>query len=139
MIKMNQNLLIKELQAKLVSKIINEKRFFAEYYRVGYYGKGFDKNLRGREFIYRGLELEMRQEFVERITKLFPNAEVLSYTDGIVNIFFVLFCFCFFWLLLVCLIEKHFGFLFDRFKIILSCFVYMFLFEVFIWFCFCFD
>jgi hypothetical protein len=116
---------LKEFHSSLLMKILNEKRFFAEYYRVGYYGKGkknkqtkgarererereimenffpflslflfqlfflvfitigFDKSLRNKAFIYRGLELEMRPEFVERVTKLFPQAEVLSYTEGL--------------------------------------------------------
>jgi len=70
-----------ELQSSLTLKILNEKRFFNEYYRVGYFGKGFNENLAGKEFIYRGQELEMRQDFVSRITHLFPNATILTYTD----------------------------------------------------------
>lgn len=65
----------------LTEKIVKEQRFFAEYYRVAYYGKGFDQSIQGKEFIYRGLELEMRQSFVERIQTLFPKAEVLTYTN----------------------------------------------------------
>lgn len=34
-----------ELQATLLKKILTETRFFAEYYRVAFYGKGFDKNV----------------------------------------------------------------------------------------------
>lgn len=68
------------MQALLIEKILREQRFFAEYYRVAYYGKGFDQSIQGKEFIYRGMELEMRQSFVERIQKLFPHAEVLNYT-----------------------------------------------------------
>ncbi len=31
-----------EIHAVLLRKILTEQRFFAEYYRVGYYGRGFD-------------------------------------------------------------------------------------------------
>jgi dedicator of cytokinesis protein 1 len=40
-----------DLHAELVKKILAEQRFFAEYYRVGYYGKGFDSNLSVRLII----------------------------------------------------------------------------------------
>eukprot|EP01119_Soliformovum_irregulare_P019984 TRINITY_DN6420_c0_g1_i1.p1 TRINITY_DN6420_c0_g1~~TRINITY_DN6420_c0_g1_i1.p1 ORF type:complete len:1484 (+),score=565.54 TRINITY_DN6420_c0_g1_i1:731-5182(+) len=68
---------INELHNGFKTKILTEARFFTEYFRVGYYGKGFDANLRGKEFVYRGLELERRDEFIERIKALFPNAEIL--------------------------------------------------------------
>ena len=34
-----------ELQSSLLNKILKEPRFFAEYFRVGFYGKGFDRNI----------------------------------------------------------------------------------------------
>ncbi len=34
-----------DTQVALLRKITSETRFFAEYYRVGYYGKGFDTSL----------------------------------------------------------------------------------------------
>jgi len=37
--------------------------------------------LSGKEFIYRGLELEKRDDFIERAKKFFPKAEILSYAD----------------------------------------------------------
>jgi len=70
-----------EIQARLLLKISEERRFFAEYFRVGFYGKGFDQNITGKEFIYRGLELEKRDDFMERMTSLFPNAQILTFAD----------------------------------------------------------
>jgi hypothetical protein len=59
----------------------SETRFFAEYYRVGYYGRGFDQNITGKDFIFRGLELEKRDDFITRLKTVFPTAEILSYSD----------------------------------------------------------
>eukprot|EP01114_Cavostelium_apophysatum_P020900 TRINITY_DN713_c0_g1_i1.p1 TRINITY_DN713_c0_g1~~TRINITY_DN713_c0_g1_i1.p1 ORF type:complete len:1705 (+),score=520.73 TRINITY_DN713_c0_g1_i1:76-5190(+) len=70
-----------EFQSSLLRKILTEPRFFAEYFRVAFYGKGFDKNISGKTFIYRGLELERRDDFIERMKYLFPNAEVLMISD----------------------------------------------------------
>lgn len=43
------------MESTFYRKIVGVERFFAEYFRVGYYGKGFDQSLQGREFIYRGM------------------------------------------------------------------------------------
>eukprot|EP01117_Protostelium_nocturnum_P003278 TRINITY_DN1423_c0_g1_i1.p1 TRINITY_DN1423_c0_g1~~TRINITY_DN1423_c0_g1_i1.p1 ORF type:complete len:1858 (+),score=684.59 TRINITY_DN1423_c0_g1_i1:134-5707(+) len=70
-----------EMQSSLFKRIVGEHRFFNEYFIVGFYGKGFDKNLRGKVFIYRGNEAERREDFVERFMVLFPDAQVLSYSN----------------------------------------------------------
>jgi len=62
-------------------KVIGVERFFSEYFRVGYYGKGFDQNIQGKEFIYKGYELERMADFVTRIQGKFPNAKLLTYTE----------------------------------------------------------
>ncbi len=47
---------------------------------MGFYGKGFPPNVQGKEFIYKGEELEKTAEFVSKITTQFPNAELLKST-----------------------------------------------------------
>eukprot|EP00003_Mantamonas_plastica_P030978 TRINITY_DN7864_c0_g1_i4.p1 TRINITY_DN7864_c0_g1~~TRINITY_DN7864_c0_g1_i4.p1 ORF type:complete len:246 (-),score=76.30 TRINITY_DN7864_c0_g1_i4:973-1710(-) len=59
-------------------KIIEEDRFYAEYFRVGYYGSGFPESYNGKEFIYRGFELERVSEFVARIQAKFPQAQMIK-------------------------------------------------------------
>jgi tetratricopeptide (TPR) repeat protein len=71
-------------------KINDSKRFFASYFYVAYYGKGFDDwGLRNNQYIYRGNEAERLMDFVERIMKRFPNAEMLKpmapVTDEVLN------------------------------------------------------
>eukprot|EP00736_Rhodelphis_marinus_P004252 Rmarinus@m.2576 len=74
-------LLLKE--SEMVSKIAATDRFFAEYFRVGYYGKGFPEDVEGKEFIYRGLELERLADFVSRIMSKWPAAEMLKSTEAV--------------------------------------------------------
>jgi hypothetical protein len=69
------------MESSFYRKIVGVERFFAEYFRVGYYGKGFDSSVQGKEFIYRGFELERMADFVQRIQSKFPNAKLLTYTD----------------------------------------------------------
>jgi len=48
--------LLQQLQRKEASfyeNIVETERFYPEYFRVGYYGKGFPSTLQGKEFIYR--------------------------------------------------------------------------------------
>lgn len=71
------------LQADLYNKIITQDRYFSNYFYVGYYGKGFPKALRGKEFIYRGLELERIPHFMQRMGKKFPQAKILTSMDPI--------------------------------------------------------
>ncbi|KAL0477542.1 dedicator of cytokinesis protein 1 [Acrasis kona] len=66
-------------QGDFYDKIMDTKRFYASYFYVAYYGKGFDDlTLRNNQYIYRGNEAERLMDFVERIMKRFPNAEMLK-------------------------------------------------------------
>jgi hypothetical protein len=77
-------------RATCVLKIVERERFFAEYFRVCYWGKSWDDEIslnvgdingrrgHGRDFVYRGRELERLGEFCSKITKRFPNAEILK-------------------------------------------------------------
>eukprot|EP01133_Synstelium_polycarpum_P003665 gene3665-4219_t len=67
-------------EADLYEKIVNVERFYSEYFRVGYYGRGFPTNIQGREYLYKGYELERLSEFTGRILAKFPNAELLKTT-----------------------------------------------------------
>ena len=62
-------------------QIATQERLCPEYFRVAYYGKGFPSNLRNREHIYCGLQLERLQDFVQRMQSKFPNANLLKSTD----------------------------------------------------------
>ncbi|KYQ90993.1 DOCK family protein [Tieghemostelium lacteum] len=68
-------------EAEFYEKILNTERFFAEYFRVGYYGKKFPVTIQGKEFLYRGFELERLSDFSQRILAKFPNAELLKSTS----------------------------------------------------------
>jgi len=65
-------------QAAFYEKITGTERLYSYYYRVGFYGKGFPASLQGKEFVYRGFELERVMEFTSRIQAKFPNAEILK-------------------------------------------------------------
>ncbi|KAJ8317295.1 hypothetical protein KUTeg_005199 [Tegillarca granosa] len=65
-------------QADLYSCIIKELRPDPEYFRVGYYGRGFPEFLQNIVFIYRGKEYERLSDFNARMQTLFPNAELLK-------------------------------------------------------------
>ena len=66
-------------QGEWFQKIFDQKRFYASYFFVGYYGKGFEPyGLQNKEYIYRGNEAERLVDFTDRITKRFPNAEMLK-------------------------------------------------------------
>ncbi|EGG21230.1 SH3 domain-containing protein [Cavenderia fasciculata] len=72
---------ILQQESTFYRKIIGVERFFSEYFRVGYYGKGFEPSIRGKEFIYKGYELERMSDFVQRIQAKFPSASLLTYTE----------------------------------------------------------
>lgn len=65
-------------QAQLYQSIATQERFFCEYFRVGYYGKGFPVTLQNKQFIYRGDELERISAFCERIQDKHPKADLLK-------------------------------------------------------------
>ncbi|KAJ3425820.1 dedicator of cytokinesis [Anaeramoeba flamelloides] len=62
------------------NNISKTERFYPSYYRVGYYGKGFDNEkysaLFNNEFIYRGAILEQLTVFIEKLKKKFPSAKI---------------------------------------------------------------
>ncbi|KYQ89326.1 SH3 domain-containing protein [Tieghemostelium lacteum] len=72
---------ILQQESTFYRKVIGVERFFSEYFRVGYYGKGFDPSIQGKEFIYKGYELERMADFVQRIQGKFPSAKLLTYTE----------------------------------------------------------
>ncbi|KAJ5078342.1 dedicator of cytokinesis [Anaeramoeba ignava] len=83
------DLLLKE--STFYKQIMTVERFFSSYFRVGYYGKGFEteelKEIKNKEFVYRGAELEQLSVFIERIKQKFPQAQIGSNdpTDAIIN------------------------------------------------------
>lgn len=64
-------------QASFVENIVKKERCFTEYFRVGFYGRGFPASNRNRQYIYRGLEWEKMPSFIERMQNRHPNAELL--------------------------------------------------------------
>lgn len=69
------------LQGQFYKNIVTTERFFCEYFRVGYYGRGFPVTLRNKEFIFRGLELERLADFSQRIHAKFPESVLMKSTD----------------------------------------------------------
>ncbi|XP_052098499.1 dedicator of cytokinesis protein 1-like isoform X2 [Mytilus californianus] len=64
-------------QADLYSHIISKLRPDPEYFRVGYFGRGFPSYLQNKVFIYRGKDYERLPDFNARMQTLFPNAELM--------------------------------------------------------------
>lgn len=58
--------------------IMKKARAEPEYFRVGYYGKGFPQFLQNKVYIYRGKEYERLADFNARILNEFPRAELLN-------------------------------------------------------------
>ncbi|KAI9032699.1 hypothetical protein CLU79DRAFT_883250 [Phycomyces nitens] len=73
-------------QAKLTQDIVKKERYFPEYFRVGFYGRGFPDSVRSHQYIYRGLEWEKMSSFVERMQNRHPNAQLLSGKDAAVAV-----------------------------------------------------
>ncbi|CDS02661.1 hypothetical protein LRAMOSA00066 [Lichtheimia ramosa] len=69
---------ILQRQAQFAEDIAKKERYFAEYFRVAFYGRGFPSSVRHQQFIYRGLEWEKMASFVERMQNQHPNAQLLS-------------------------------------------------------------
>ncbi|CAG8552369.1 31262_t:CDS:2 [Gigaspora margarita] len=65
-------------QAVLHENIIKKERYFSEYFRVGFYGRGFPASLQNRQFIYRGYEWEKIGAFCERMLNKHPQAQLLK-------------------------------------------------------------
>eukprot|EP01132_Coremiostelium_polycephalum_P009687 gene9687-11888_t len=68
-------------EVEFYEKILGTERFFSEYFRVGYYGKKFPVTIQGKEFLYKGFELERLSDFTGRILSKFPDAELLKSTS----------------------------------------------------------
>ncbi|KDQ21902.1 hypothetical protein BOTBODRAFT_169082 [Botryobasidium botryosum FD-172 SS1] len=65
-------------QATLLNHIVNEQRYYPEYFRVAFYG-GFPAALRDKQFIYRGYEWEKFSGFCERMLQKHPGAQLLKH------------------------------------------------------------
>ncbi|RHZ66608.1 hypothetical protein Glove_306g74 [Diversispora epigaea] len=65
-------------QAALHENVIKKERYFSEYFRVGFYGRGFPASLQNRQFIYRGYEWEKIGAFCERMQNKHPQAQLLK-------------------------------------------------------------
>jgi dedicator of cytokinesis protein 3 len=68
-------------EAELFRKIPSEDRFFAEYFRVGFWGRGFPAEYANKEFVYKGSELERVGDFAARIQAKFPKAEMVKKSE----------------------------------------------------------
>ena len=66
------------MSAQFFQNIVLEIRPSREYFRVGYYGKGFRPFLRNRVFVYRGEEYEKLGVFSERIQAEHPGATLMT-------------------------------------------------------------
>uniref|UniRef100_A0A8D8XE50 Dedicator of cytokinesis protein 1 n=1 Tax=Cacopsylla melanoneura TaxID=428564 RepID=A0A8D8XE50_9HEMI len=62
----------------LYEKIREKNRQELEYFRVGYYGRGFPTFLQNQVFIYRGKEYERLVDFTTRILNFYPHAELIK-------------------------------------------------------------
>ncbi|CAG8572594.1 10759_t:CDS:2, partial [Paraglomus occultum] len=65
-------------QAVLHENIIRKERYFSEYFRVGFYGRGFPASLQNKQFIYRGYEWEKIGAFCDRMQNKHPHAQLLK-------------------------------------------------------------
>jgi len=75
-------------QADCFRAIVSTERFYSNYFRVVYFGSGFDEELTGadspagtREFVYRGVKLEPVMDFTNRIKRKWPEAKILMSSD----------------------------------------------------------
>ncbi|KZO90762.1 hypothetical protein CALVIDRAFT_506467 [Calocera viscosa TUFC12733] len=64
-------------QATLLDRIVNDQRYYPEYFRVGFYGN-FPAALQNKQFIYRGYEWEKFGAFCERMLNKHPAAQLLK-------------------------------------------------------------
>lgn len=65
-------------EAVLYDNIVKKERYFNEYFRVGFYGRGFPVSLQNKQFIYRGFEWEKIGAFCERMQNKHPSAQLLK-------------------------------------------------------------
>ncbi|CAG8657138.1 13718_t:CDS:2, partial [Acaulospora morrowiae] len=69
-------------QAVLHENVIKKERYFSEYFRVGFFGRGFPASLQNRQFIYRGYEWEKIGAFCERMQNKHPQAQLLKSSNS---------------------------------------------------------
>lgn len=62
----------------MYGKIVSENRLELEYFRVGFYGKGFPAFLQNRVYVYRGHACERLADFSNRILDSFPQAKLYT-------------------------------------------------------------
>jgi hypothetical protein len=67
-------------ESTFFSLIAGTQRFFANFFRVGFYGRGFNEAMRSKQFIYKGLELESLTDFTGRLQLVYRKAEILKTT-----------------------------------------------------------
>ncbi|GJN92547.1 hypothetical protein Rhopal_005577-T1 [Rhodotorula paludigena] len=65
------------LKSELYAYIAKSDRHFGNYFRVAFYGSRWPLSVSGKQFIYRGQELESLGAFVERMLNKHPNAQLL--------------------------------------------------------------
>ncbi|KAK9768302.1 Deoxycytidine kinase 1 [Basidiobolus ranarum] len=65
-------------RAQLYENILHKERYYSEYFRVGFYGKGFPTSVRNKQYVYRGLAWEKISAFCDRIQNKHPSARLLS-------------------------------------------------------------
>ncbi|KAJ6238153.1 dedicator of cytokinesis [Anaeramoeba flamelloides] len=65
-------------ESEFYKNIVTVDRFYATYFRVGYFGRGFEdekyQGLKDQNFIYKGKELEQLSEFMDKLKIKFPKA-----------------------------------------------------------------
>ncbi|CAO3596942.1 unnamed protein product [Absidia cylindrospora] len=64
--------------AEFMENIVTKDRYYSEYFRVSFYGRGFPISTRNQHFIYRGMAWEKMSSFVERMQNRHPNAQLIS-------------------------------------------------------------
>lgn len=64
--------------SQFYDSIMKQSRANPEYFRVGYYGRGFPPFLQNKVFVYRGKEYERLCDFSTRLLNQLPNAELMN-------------------------------------------------------------
>lgn len=67
--------------AVFYDEIMKQLRPESEYFRVGYYGRGYPSFLQNKVFVYRGKGYEKLADFTGKIMNAFPKAERISTLD----------------------------------------------------------
>ncbi|XP_064631450.1 dedicator of cytokinesis protein 1-like isoform X3 [Lineus longissimus] len=67
-----------DMQSQFYRNIMQLPRPEPEYFRVGFYGKGFPSFLQNKMFVYRGKEYERLSDFTARLQNQFTDAQLLK-------------------------------------------------------------